>query len=84
MYLTSALGSAGLLTLGLATAAAADLVAEGEAVFTRVCYVCHYATKPDPTMAAPPIFAAKNHYADLTERADFVTAIATFVRAPSE
>jgi mono/diheme cytochrome c family protein len=87
MNVTSTLGLAGLLTLGLATTAAAetaDLVAEGEAVFTQVCFACHYATKPEPTMAAPPIFAAKNHYADLTERADFVAAISAFVRAPSE
>ena len=87
MHFTSAPGLAGILNLGLATAAAADaptLVAEGEAVFTRVCFACHYATKPDPTMAAPPIFAAKNHYADLTERADFVAAIAGFVRNPTE
>ena len=87
MNFTSALGLAGLLNLGLATAVAADTsarVAEGEAVFTRVCFACHYATKPEPTMAAPPIFAAKNHYADLTERAEFVAAIAAFVRNPTE
>ncbi len=62
----------------------ADRVARGEAVFTRVCFDRHNATEPTPDMIAPPIFAAKNQYAGFAARADFVTAVSTYIRAPGE
>lgn len=78
----------GVVVAGLAGAASAAetdaLVAEGEAVFTRVCFVCHNATKPNPDMVAPPIFAAKNHYAGFAVREDFVAAVSAFLLDPRE
>jgi len=82
------LAAAGVLAGLLAGAAladdAADLVAQGEAVFSNVCFECHNATAPNPDMVAPPIFAAKNHYAGFGERADFVAAVSGFVLNPTE
>ena len=86
MRLTRTPGFAGLLSLGLAPAGAdtANPVAQGAAIFERVCVACHYATELDPLVAAPPVFAVKHHYADFSDREGFVAAIAAYVRAPSE
>ena len=73
--------------LGLAAPVAAetaDLVAQGEEVFGRVCFDCHNATQPEPDMVAPPIFAAKNHYAGFPVREDFVAAVSAFLLDPTE
>ena len=79
---------AAVLALALAAPAAADshgdLVARGQQVFTDVCFVCHNATEPTPDMAAPPIFAAKNHYSGYTAREDFVAAVSSYVLNPTE
>lgn len=61
-----------------------DLVSQGEEVFGRVCFDCHNAVQPNPDMIAPPIFAAKNHYADLTAQGDFVAAVSAFLLDPQE
>ena len=87
MKLTTAFRITGALALILATPATADtseLVAQGEKVFTNVCFECHNATAPNPDMVAPPIFAAKNHYGNFTDRADFVAAVSSYVRNPTE
>lgn len=78
---------AAILVLSASAAVAddtADLVAKGQQVFTDVCFACHNATEPGPDSAAPPIFAAKNHYAAAPDRATFVAAVSSYVRAPSE
>lgn len=33
---------------------------------------------------APPMFAAKNHYKDLTNKQDFVEVLSAYLQAPSE
>ena len=39
-----------------------DQVSKGEQIYTEVCSVCHGAAADGEDRAAPPIFAAKNHY----------------------
>lgn len=82
------IGVAGVLGFGLAHATLADdtgaLVAQGEEVFGRVCFECHNATRPNPDMIAPPIFAAKNHYSGFGSREDFVAAVSGFLLDPQE
>lgn len=73
-----------LATAASGAAAETDLVAEGEEVFGRVCFDCHNAVQPSPDMIAPPIFAAKNHYAAFTTREDFVAAVSAFLLDPQE
>jgi len=88
MKLIERVAAAGAIGIGLTNAAAAAetdaLVAQGEAVFTRVCFDCHNATQPTPDMIAPPIFAAKNHYAGFAARADFVAAVSAFLLDPKD
>ena len=88
MTLIGRLIFAGALGIGLSQPATAEgteaLVLEGEAVFTRACFDCHNATEPGPDMIAPPIFAAKNHYAGFAARADFVAAVSAFLLDPKE
>lgn len=76
--------AAALLLQTAAATAQSDLVAQGAEVFGRVCFDCHNATEPNPDMIAPPIFAAKNHYANFTLRDDFVLAVSAFLLDPQE
>ncbi len=88
MKLIGSVVAAGVIGISLTSSASAAetgvLVAQGEAVFTRVCFDCHNATEPTPDMIAPPIFAAKNHYAGFAARADFVAAVSAFLLDPKD
>jgi len=75
-----------LVLLGATASAAdqADQVAQGEEIFMDVCLACHGPSAQGPDRIAPPIFAAKNHYAAYTEREAFVSAMSAYVLAPNE
>lgn len=86
MRLTSTPRLAGLLSLGLAPASAEPdtRIAQGRDIFEDVCAACHYATELDPLVAAPPVFAVQHAYADFSDQESYISAIARYIRAPSE
>jgi hypothetical protein len=53
-------------------------------IFTETCLACHGESANAADRAAPPIFAAKNHYSDLTNKEDFVAALSAYIQSPSE
>jgi len=59
----------------------------GKEIYMNVCADCHGAGPAEEhaeDRIAPPIFAAKNHYSDFTERQDFIDAVGAFIFAPTE
>ena len=63
------------LNANAASAASLQELQLGEQVYGDVCVACHGADAEGEDRIAPPIFAAKNHYSDLTSREDFVAAM---------
>ena len=53
-------------------------------IFSQTCRACHGASANAVDRAAPPIFAAKNHYSDLTDKDAFVAALSAYIQSPSE
>lgn len=60
-----------------------SLIDTGETVYKEVCSACHGAAADGDDRIAPPIFAAKNHYSNFTERDAFVRAVSAFILEPS-
>ena len=72
------------LNANAASAASLQELQHGEQVYGDVCVACHGADAEGEDRIAPPIFAAKNHYSDLTSREDFVAAMSSFILEPTE
>ncbi len=71
------------LPLALPSAVLADDDTAGEIV-AETCMACHGGAAMGDDRAAPPMFAAKNHYQNLTDRQAFVEALSAYIQEPSE
>lgn len=69
---------------GLALTANAQSEESALDVFSETCMACHGASANAADRSAPPIFAAKNHYSDLTDKDAFVAAVSAYIQNPSE
>lgn len=73
----------GLTLLAQPALAEESLLQQGAEIYRDICHVCHDPDLSGADRIAPPIFAAVNHYSDLSEKDDFVTAVAGYITAPN-
>ncbi len=56
---------------------------DGIQLFEDNCAACHMGEARGPDRIAPPIFAVKNHYSQLSEEA-FIDAVTAWITTPDE
>ncbi len=75
--------AAALISASSALADDAKLLALGSEIYQDTCHACHSSEAKGDDRIAPPIFAAVNHYSDLSERDAFVSAVSSFIVNPT-
>ncbi len=53
-------------------------------IVTETCMECHGGSAMGDDRIAPPMFAAKNHYQNLTDKQDFIATMSAYIQEPSE
>ncbi|MGV6840319.1 MAG: c-type cytochrome [Planktomarina sp.] len=72
-----------VLAFALTAPLAVQAADNGQEIYANVCAACHgtgadQGSKPEDR-TAPPIFAAKDHYSDFTDRDVFIAKMADFI-----